>query len=202
VTNVVRIPTINAAISSEDRAAKSKSVSSIVMAELAQIQAAQANVQPAEPPAAPSGPMLATTQTDALAVERPSVVAPATSVRVAPDLKVAPEQPAVQPPPAAVLPELRPAVSLSSGEVAAMLKRGRDLLAAGDIASGRLMLTHVAEAGDAEASFLLAGTYDAAVLAKLRVVGVQPDPAKARAWYAKAAEQGSLEARQRLQALR
>ena len=203
VTNVVRIPTINAAISSEDRAGKSKSVSSIVMAELAQIQAAQANVQPAEPPAAPTRPMLATaTQTNALAVERPLVAAPATSVRVAPDLKVAPEQPAVQPPPAAVLPELRPAVSLSSGEVAAMLKRGRDLLAAGDIASGRLMLTHVAEAGDAEASFLLAGTYDAAVLAKLRVVGVQPDPAKARAWYAKAAEQGSLEARQRLQALR
>jgi hypothetical protein len=202
VTNVVRIPTINAAIS-EDRAAKSKSVSSIVMAELAQIQAAQANVQPAEPPAAPTRPMLATaTQTNALAVERPLVAAPATSVRVAPDLKVAPEQPAVQPPPAAVLPELRPAVSLSSGEVASMLKRGRDLLAAGDIASGRLMLTHVAEAGDAEASFLLAGTYDAAVLAKLRVVGVQPDPAKARAWYAKAAEQGSLEARQRLQALR
>jgi TPR repeat protein len=80
-----------------------------------------------------------------------------------------------------------------------MLKRGQDLIAAGDIASGRLMLTHLAEAGDAEASFILAGTFDAAVLAKLRVVGVQPDPAKARAWYAKAAEQGSLEAKQRLQ---
>jgi TPR repeat protein len=31
---------------------------------------------------------------------------------------------------------------------------------------------------------------------------VQGDPAKARAWYARAAEQGSLEAKQRLQALR
>jgi hypothetical protein len=202
VTNVVRIPTINAAISSEDRAAKSKSVSSIVMAELAQIQAAQANVQPAEPPPAPRGPMLATTQTNALAVERPSVAAPATSARVVPDLKVAPEQRAVQPPPTAVLPEPRAAVSLSADEIGSMLRRGRDLIAAGDIASGRLMLTHVAEAGNAEAAFLLAGTYDAAVLAKLRVVGVQPDPAKARAWYARAADQGSLEARQRLQALR
>ena len=125
-----------------------------------------------------------------------------TSARVAPDLKVAPEQPAIQTPPAAVLPEPRAVVSLSSDEVASMLKRGRELLAAGDIASGRLMLTHVAEAGNAEASFLLAGTYDAAMLAKLRVVGVQPDSAKARSWYAKAAEQGSLEARQRLQALR
>jgi TPR repeat protein len=80
-----------------------------------------------------------------------------------------------------------------------LLKRGQDLIAAGDIASARLMLTHLAEAGDAEASFTLAGTFDAAVLAKLRVVGVQPDPAKARAWYARAAEQGSLEAKQRLQ---
>jgi TPR repeat protein len=119
-----------------------------------------------------------------------------------PDLKVAPEQRAVQPPPTAVLPEPRAAVSLSADEIGSMLRRGRDLIAAGDIASGRLMLTHVAEAGNAEAAFLLAGTYDAAVLAKLRVVGVQPDPAKARAWYARAADQGSLEARQRLQALR
>jgi len=198
VTNVVRIPTINAAISSEDRAGKSKSVSSIVMAELAHIEAAQANVQPAEPPPAPTGPMLATTQTNSLAVERPSA-APPPSLKVAPDLKVAPEQPETSTPPSATLPEPRAVVSLAPDEVASMLKRGRDLIAAGDIASGRLMLTHVAEAGDAEAAFLLAGTYDAAVLAKLRVVGVQPDPAKARAWYTRAAEQGSLEARQRLQ---
>jgi TPR repeat protein len=40
------------------------------------------------------------------------------------------------------------------------------------------------------------------VLANLRAIGVQGDPAKARAWYARAADLGSLEARQRLQALR
>ena len=64
------------------------------------------------------------------------------------------------------------------------------------------MLTLVAEAGDAEACFTLAGTFDPAVLAKLRAIGVQGDPVKARSWYARAAELGSLEARQRLQALR
>jgi hypothetical protein len=204
VTNVVRIPTINAAISSEDRAGKSKSVSSIVMAELAQIQAAQANVQPAEPRSAPAGPMLATTQSNAFAAEGPSAAAPPTSLKVAPDLKVARVQPDADTsaPPTAALPEPRAAVSLTPEEIAPMLKRGRDFIATGDIASGRLMLTHVAEAGNAEASFLLAGTYDAAVLAKLRVVGAQPDTAKARAWYTRAAEQGSLEAKQRLQALR
>jgi TPR repeat protein len=45
----------------------------------------------------------------------------------------------------------------------------------------------------------LAGTFDAGVLADMHVLGVQPDPAKARAWYLKAAEQGSPEARRRLQ---
>jgi TPR repeat protein len=64
------------------------------------------------------------------------------------------------------------------------------------------MLKHVAEGGSAEAAFVLAGTFDSAVLANLRAIGVQGDPAKARAWYERAAELGSLEARQRLQALR
>jgi TPR repeat protein len=82
--------------------------------------------------------------------------------------------------------------------MAAMLKRGQDLIASGDIPSARLVLTHLAEAGDADAAFILASTYDPAVLATRRIVGVQPDPAKARAWYAKAAEQGSAEARRRL----
>ena len=71
-----------------------------------------------------------------------------------------------------------------------LLKRSQDLIALGDIARARLILTHLAEAGDAEASFKLAGTFDAAALAKLGVVGVKSDPANARAWYAKAVEQG------------
>jgi TPR repeat protein len=91
---------------------------------------------------------------------------------------------------------------LPPDEIASLLKRGRDLIAAGDIASARLMLTLVAEAGNSEACFILAGTFDATVLANLRAVCVQGDPAKARAWYARAAELGSQEAKQRLQALR
>jgi len=82
------------------------------------------------------------------------------------------------------------------------MKRGRDLIAAGDIASARLVLTLVAEAGDAQAALALASTFDPVALANMRAVGVQGDPAKARAWYARAAELGSYEARQRLQALR
>jgi len=191
VANVVRIPTINAAV--EDEAGRSQSVSAAVLGKLPQIEAAQASVQSAEAPPPPTGPMLATTQTSAVAVTPPSAVALATSP------VVEPAQPDTKTPATAAIPEPRAAVSLTRDEMASLLKRGQDLIAAGDIASGRLMLTHLAEAGDAKASFILAGTFDAAVLANLRVVGVQPDPAKARAWYARAAEQGSVEAKQRLQ---
>jgi hypothetical protein len=193
VANVVRIPTINAAVSSEEEAGRSQSFSTTILGNLPQIEAAQANVQPGEARSAQAGPMLATTQTDAVAAATLLAAAPPASP------KVEPVQSDTKPPPAAAVPEPRAAVSLTRDEIASMLKRGEDLIAAGDIASGRLILTHLAEAGDAEASFVLAGTFDAAVLANLRVVGVQPDPAKARAWYARAAEYGSLEAKQRLQ---
>jgi hypothetical protein len=209
VTNVVRLPvrfpTLSAAISSAEVAQKSKSVSSIVLADLSQIQGAQANVQPAEPPPATArAPMLAPAHVASLPVDPPSVAAPSVTAPSA-SLQVGPNRPDTQslppvastPPPAAA-PEPRATVTLAPDEIASMLKRGRELIAAGDIPSGRLLLTHVAEAGDAEAAFLLAGTYDATVLAKLRVVGVQPDAAKAQAWYARAAEEGSIEAKQHL----
>ena len=88
---------------------------------------------------------------------------------------------------------------MSRDEMNSLLKRGRALIAAGDIASARLILTRLAEAGSVDACLALAGTFDATELAELHVVGVQPDSAKARAWYLKAAEQGSPEAKRRLQ---
>jgi len=100
----------------------------------------------------------------------------------------------------AALPEERRSVTtMTSDEINSLLRRGRALVAAGDIASARLILTRLAEAGSTDACLALASTFDAAVLAEMHVVGVQPDSAKARAWYQKAAEQGSTEARRRLQ---
>src|SRR5262249_59381506 len=97
-----------------------------------------------------------------------------------------------------VIPEPRPADNLSRDEIVSLLKRGQDMIATGDIASGRLFLTRAALAGDAQASLALAGTYDAAILANLKAVGVPPDAAKARARYTRAAEQGSEAAKTRL----
>jgi len=120
----------------------------------------------------------------------------------APEIKTAsavPEPVAPVAPPAPPPVQARPAVTLAPDEVEQLMRRGRYLLGAGDIASARLILTRLANGGEAEAALLLAGTYDAAELAKARFVGAVPDAAKARAWYERAAEQGSQEARRRLQ---
>lgn len=78
--------------------------------------------------------------------------------------------------------------------IAAMVKRGRDLIASGDLAAARVVLQRAAEAGDADAAFALATTYDPVSLRKLKVYGLAPDAAKARIWYQQAKKFGSAEA--------
>jgi hypothetical protein len=156
----------------------------------------------ADEPATPAETLLASAPPNDVATSEPPA---ATSPQPA---KVEPARPEIATPAASPAPtpnaaaEPLPAMPLPQDETASLLKRGRELIAAGDIASARLLLTLVAETGNSEASFILAGTFDPTVLASLRAIGVQGDPTKARVWYARAAEQGSLEAKQRLQALR
>jgi TPR repeat protein len=137
----------------------------------------------------------------------PAAVSPPVAASLPPAATAVPPATTAAPPAAASAPPVpapapQPTLAMSPDEIAALLKRGRDLIAAGDVASARLVLTHLADSGVAEASFVLATTFDPAVLETLRVVGMKPDPAKAKAWYSRAADQGSLEAKQRLQALR
>lgn len=91
--------------------------------------------------------------------------------------------------------------TIGRDEIDGLLKRGQALLKDGDIAAARLVLRRAAEAGDANAMLMLAGSYDRAELIKLRVFGVAPDHAQAKAWYEKAVELGSAEAVRRLQQL-
>jgi len=209
VVNIVHVPTTGADLAGEERAARGDSQSAATLGDLAKFSAAQAKMTHTDEPAVPAETLLASAPPNDIAAPkypaavtpqsvkvepaRPEIAAPAPSP--VPTVNAVPE-----PRPASPVPQ--PASPLPQDEMVSLLKRGQDLLAAGDIASARLMLTLVAEAGNAEASFILAGTFDPTMLAKLRAVGVQGDPAKARAWYARAAELGSLEARQRLQALR
>ena len=90
---------------------------------------------------------------------------------------------------------------LDSEETAILIKRGKDLLADGDLAAARLLLRRAAEAGSAEGAVTLGTTFDPAVLQRLGAIGATPDLAKARQWYQRAAELGSSAASQQLAGL-
>jgi len=186
VTNSLWAPA-NAGVSSGTDAGQSHSFSNTLLTDLTQIRPAEARVRTAEPSPTPALAAFAAfhQNTDTAPARSPDVLLPTEAAIAAPAAAAVPEPPATP--------------AFSPDEVSAMLQRARDLIDAGDIASARLMLQPVAESGSADASLALARTFDPAMFAKLRVVGVRPDPAKARTWYAKAAEQGSPEARQRVQ---
>jgi hypothetical protein len=72
-----------------------------------------------------------------------------------------------------------------------LVERAEGLLKTRDIASARLLLERAARSGDGRANYLLAQSYDPAVLAQWQVVGgVSGDEAKARAYYAAARASG------------
>lgn len=112
--------------------------------------------------------------------------------------KVVAIEPATQ---AATTPEAPPppaARRIDPDELATLLKRAKGLLAIGDITSARLLLERAADAQEAEAALMLAGTYDPQVLGTQDMRSITPDPAAARLWYQKAAQLGSVDARRRL----
>jgi hypothetical protein len=90
---------------------------------------------------------------------------------------------------------------LDQEEIAVLLKRGKDLIANGDLAAARLVLQRAANANDAEAALALGATYDPYVLRALKVYGFKADPVMARVWYEKATELGSAAAPRRLEML-
>ena len=91
-----------------------------------------------------------------------------------------------------------PSKTLDAETLAALMTRAKSLLRLGDIAAARLLLERAANAQDATAAFLLAQTYDPAVIGVRDTRSVTPDPVMARDWYRKAASFGSAAAQQRL----
>ena len=100
--------------------------------------------------------------------------------------------------PVPVTREAAPARRIDPDELAVLLKRAKSLLAIGDITSARLLLERAADAQEAEAALMLAGTYDPQVLGSQDLRSVAPDAAAARVWYQKAAQLGSTDAKRRL----
>lgn len=79
--------------------------------------------------------------------------------------------------------------------------KGLELLERGSVYAARKFFERAAEAGLPQGAVALAGTYDPDELAKLKVLGLQPDLAAARTWYEKARELGAPEASERLRRL-
>jgi TPR repeat protein len=94
-----------------------------------------------------------------------------------------------------------PQRALDNEEIAVLLRRGKDLIASGDIAAARLVLQRAADANNPEAALALGATYDPLVLRELRVYGLAADPVMARTWYEKARAFGSVAATRRLEKL-
>jgi hypothetical protein len=141
---------------------------------------------------APTREEITTAYQSALQGRAPAAAAPAA---VAPTA-VAPT--AVAAPAAAAPVAAPPARKLDADELATLMKRAKGLIAIGDIAPARLLLERAADAQEASAALLLAQTYDPAVLGTQDLRSITPDPAAARSWYQKAAQLGSLDAKQRL----
>ena len=89
---------------------------------------------------------------------------------------------------------------VSADEVNTLIKRAEMFLGQGDIAAARLFLSRAAETRDARAALMMGSTYDAEALKRMHVLGIRPDPEQAQAWYARAAEYGSGEAKHLLAA--
>jgi hypothetical protein len=134
-------------------------------------------------------------------VAAPPVAAPA-PVAAAPVVAPPPvAMAAAAPPMPAIRQQAEVVRSLDPKEIAALIKRGQDLLAAGDVQSARLLLMRGAEARDARAALLLGTTYDPARLRQMGADGPLADVAQARLWYQRAKEWGEPDAQRQLDAL-
>src|SRR6478609_3348832 len=87
-----------------------------------------------------------------------------------------------------------PAVQPMGPENAVLMEKGQILMRSRDIASARLLFQRLANAGIADAALALAATYDPRYLAQHNLIGVAGDRTKARSWYQRASELGSVEA--------
>lgn len=100
----------------------------------------------------------------------------------------------------ATVAEPRKAANQAEAE-ARLIPRARALLDQGNVGAARIVLELAAEKDNAQASFMLAETYDPAVLSAWGTYGTRGEAAKARELYAKAHRGGIREAKERLEAL-
>lgn len=147
--------------------------------------------------AAPEVPMQTAVQE---AVAAPPAPAPVTTAALpAAPAVTAPPSPSPQQP--REVAAQRPPKLPSGVPEAALMKRGDDLFAQGDLAGARLYYEMLAATGNAKAAFALGRTHDPLVHERLHVRGLPPDPEQAASWYRRAVAAGSGDAEQNLKKL-
>jgi hypothetical protein len=106
------------------------------------------------------------------------------------------------PTPASPSAEATASLPLPPEDVQALIRRGDQLLATGDVVAARAAYERAAAGGNRGAAMGVAKTYDPIFLAQTGVRGLRGDPARAALWYGKAAAAGDRDAQQRLRRLR
>jgi len=141
------------------------------------------------------GAVLAEAKTSLIVTAAPASAtetkAPSPPMPAAPRVLAAPPPP-VPPPPLAPA-ERERALGLHT--------LGQEQLERGNVYAARKFFERATEAGLAQSAVALAATYDPDELARLKVVGLKPDPEAARKWYERARELGAVEAVERLRRL-
>jgi hypothetical protein len=126
-------------------------------------------------------PPLSASELDAVAAPVPDA-APVTAAMI---------KPATPPPEPQASDIPAKACRLSSEQramVDALRRRGDAMFALGDVSAARRLYERASTAGSAEAARSMGETYDPEVLARIKVRGLQPDPAAAARWYRRATE--------------
>jgi TPR repeat protein len=97
----------------------------------------------------------------------------------------------------------RPAQPTPAQQAQAMrlLALGERYLGQGNIAVARQYFIRAADAGNASAALKIGETYDPRELSRLNVIGLAPDIAEAKRWYARALQLGMQGAEARLRGL-
>jgi TPR repeat protein len=151
----------------------------------------------ARPVAEPSAPIVAT-QVTTVAVDDDATA----KAKLAMALQANPQKPPIAVGPVATR-SMAPAASAPpvSESARRLCAQGLVALAAGDIVGARLYLERAAESGDVRALMVLGETYDPASLARMGVLGLKGDAARARDYYARALAAGMGDARERMAAL-
>jgi hypothetical protein len=143
--------------------------------------------------AAPSPAAVRPTETRPAALAAPPAAAPGVA---------APPGASPAAAPALAAPAAASAARAVEADGKALVERAERLIRLGDISGARLVLERASDRGDPRATFLLAQTCDPRMLRAWNVQGLRPDPDRARALYAKAAQEGLREAKPMADAMR